>query len=63
MEKLEKAKTAVITNKIKRDEVKVKRKEMEIQKVVEVEVKKVKAVQQKKVEEEKVKKVKEDIIK
>lgn len=45
MEKLEKAKTAVISNKLNREEVKYKRKEQEVHKVVEIEVKKVRVVQ------------------
>jgi hypothetical protein len=62
VDKLEKAKTSIIENKSKRDEVKVKRKELQISKVVEVEVKKVRVIQQRKVEEERPKKVKEDVI-
>ncbi len=42
--KLEKAKSTVILNKINRDEVKLKRKELEVHKLIEVEVKKVKVV-------------------
>ena len=42
--KLDKAKSTVILNKINRDEVKLKRKELEVHKLIEVEVKKVKVV-------------------
>lgn len=44
VDKLERAKSTVIHNKLHRNEVKAKRRELEVSKAIEVEVKKVKVV-------------------
>jgi len=59
--KLERAKTAVITNKLKRDDVKTKRRELQVSKLVELELRKVKAAEIKHKDEDTVRRVKEII--
>lgn len=61
--KLEKTKSQVIFNKIRREEIKVKRKEHSIHEQVSIEIKKIKVIDLKKTEETKAKKIKDEIIK
>lgn len=61
MQKLENAKTIVIEAKVRRDEIKSQRREVEVNKQVELEVKKVRVVELKSVEDTAAKRIKDEV--